>query len=312
MAAVINEMHGIAREGDPMRARYPDETGYVERDGVRTFYEVYGEGEPTIVLLPTWILVHSRIWKAQIPHLARRNRVIAIDGRGTGRSDRPQDPLAYGANEFAEDALAVMDATQIESAVLMSLSAGTLWNLYLCSRSPERVRGAAFLVPLFPVAEPWPAWTETPLLERRDSYDGPGRYNVHSIREDYPGFARWWSEQCLPEPHSTMALEYAALWAEDTNAETIVHSLGPIEAMGARCMRDVFTLGRDAMLAMARAVKCPTLVISGQLDLVTPPHWAEALAAGTGGRHLSLPMGHSVGRKPVIVNLALREFLEEL
>ena len=36
------------------RARYPDEDGYVERDGVRVFYEVYGSGDPTILLLPTW------------------------------------------------------------------------------------------------------------------------------------------------------------------------------------------------------------------------------------------------------------------
>jgi hypothetical protein len=35
------------------RARYPDSEGYVERDGVNVFFEVYGEGEPTILLLPT-------------------------------------------------------------------------------------------------------------------------------------------------------------------------------------------------------------------------------------------------------------------
>ena len=49
------------------RARYPDEEGYVTRDGVRVFYEVYGDGDPTIVLLPTWSLIHSRHWKLQIP-----------------------------------------------------------------------------------------------------------------------------------------------------------------------------------------------------------------------------------------------------
>ena len=37
-----------ARAGDPTRARYPDDEGYVERDGVRTFYEVYGDGEPDV------------------------------------------------------------------------------------------------------------------------------------------------------------------------------------------------------------------------------------------------------------------------
>ena len=42
------------------RARYPDESGYVQRDGVRVYYEAYGTGEPTIVFLPTWEIVHSR------------------------------------------------------------------------------------------------------------------------------------------------------------------------------------------------------------------------------------------------------------
>ena len=57
------------------RARYPDSTGYVERDGVRLYYEVYGAGEPTMLLLPTWSIVHSRHWKMQIPYLARHCRV---------------------------------------------------------------------------------------------------------------------------------------------------------------------------------------------------------------------------------------------
>ena len=56
------------------RARYPDEEGYVERDGVRVFWERYGEGEPTVLLPPTWEIVHSRFWKGQIPYLARHDQ----------------------------------------------------------------------------------------------------------------------------------------------------------------------------------------------------------------------------------------------
>src|SRR5947207_11985832 len=100
---------------EPTRARSPDETGVVEREGVRTYYEVYGDGEPTQLLLPTWSIVHSRFWKAQIPYLARHHRVVTFDGRGNGRSDRPQSAPAYGLNEFAEDAIAVMDATGTDS-----------------------------------------------------------------------------------------------------------------------------------------------------------------------------------------------------
>ena len=64
---------------------------------MRVFYEVYGSGEPTILLLPTWSLIHSRQWKMQIPCLARHCRVVTFDGRGNGRSDRPQGAEAYAS-----------------------------------------------------------------------------------------------------------------------------------------------------------------------------------------------------------------------
>ena len=96
------------------RARYPDEEGYVERDGVRVFYEVYGSGEPTVFLLPTWSLIHSRHWKMQIPYLARHCRVVTFDGRGNGGSDRPVGAETYAIREFALDALAVLDGTATE------------------------------------------------------------------------------------------------------------------------------------------------------------------------------------------------------
>src|SRR6266545_3646309 len=113
------------------RARYPDRQGHVERDGVRVFWEVYGDGEPTVLLLPTWSIIHSRHWKMQIPYLARHCRVLTFDGRGNGRSDRPQDPEAYAESEFAADAIAVMDATGTDRAIIVGLSAGVLWGTLL-------------------------------------------------------------------------------------------------------------------------------------------------------------------------------------
>src|SRR5207302_7834458 len=106
------------------RALYPDEEGCIERDGVRVFWERYGYGEPTVLLLPTWTLVHSRVWKAQIAYLARHFRVVTFDPRGNGKSDRPRDWALYAESEFAADALAVMDATGTERAVIASFSRG--------------------------------------------------------------------------------------------------------------------------------------------------------------------------------------------
>ena len=77
------------------RGRYPDREGVVERDGVRVHWESYGDGEPAILFMPTWEIVHSRSWKSQVPFLARRFTVVTFDPRGNGRSDRPHDVRAY-------------------------------------------------------------------------------------------------------------------------------------------------------------------------------------------------------------------------
>ena len=139
-----------AARAEQTRALYPDRDGYVERDGARIFYEVYGSGDPTVVLLPTWSLLHSRFWKAQIPYLARHFRVVTFDGLGNGRSDRVKDPGRYGGREFAADTIAVLDATGTESAVFVGESQGAQWLLELGSLHAERVAGAVFIAPLFP------------------------------------------------------------------------------------------------------------------------------------------------------------------
>ena len=127
------------------RARYPEETGYVERDGVRVFYEVYGTGEPTLLFLPTWTIIHSRHWKQQLPYFARHARAITFDPRGNGRSDRPPEPEGYAEEELAGDALAVLDATATERAILVSLSLGAERALLLAAEHPNRVAGTVFI-----------------------------------------------------------------------------------------------------------------------------------------------------------------------
>lgn len=66
--------------------------GFVVRDGVRVHYQVFGAGGRTILLLPTWSVVHSGIWARQVPHLVDRYTVVTFDGRGNGSSDRPTGP----------------------------------------------------------------------------------------------------------------------------------------------------------------------------------------------------------------------------
>ena len=119
---------------------------------MRVFWERYGDGDPTLLLVPPWSIYHSRVWKAQIPYLARHFRVVAFDPRGNGRSDRSRRPRQYAEAEFAGDALAVLDATATDRAVVVSLSLGAQRGLLLAADHPERVLAAAFVAPWFPVS----------------------------------------------------------------------------------------------------------------------------------------------------------------
>jgi pimeloyl-ACP methyl ester carboxylesterase len=130
-----------------MRAREPDRCGRVERRGVRIGYEVFGEGAETLLFMPTWSIIHSRTWKGQIPYFSRHFRVVTFDGRGSGRSDRPTDPASYREEEFAADALRVMDATETDRALVVSLSMGAIRSLMLAAEHPDRVCGLAFIAP---------------------------------------------------------------------------------------------------------------------------------------------------------------------
>ena len=103
-----------------MRARLPDASGVVERDGVRVGYEVFepatGRPGPTLVFLTSWAVVHMRQWKLQVPALARRFRVVTVEGRGNGVADRPAGPAGYADYEYVADVVAAMDATGVERA----------------------------------------------------------------------------------------------------------------------------------------------------------------------------------------------------
>ena len=308
------DVNALRAAPEQSRARYPDSEGFVERDGQRLFYEVYGEGEQTVFLLPTWSLFHSRHWKMQIPYFARHFRVLAMDGLGNGRSDRCRDPRRYASAEFARDCLAVMDATGTERAVMASLSTGAQYQLALGRIAPERVAGAAFIGPVFPYT-PSHLWFagirgfsrvfQRP-LRIPQLYRWWARYNIVHWREEYPAFVEWFVSRAFPEPHSTKAIDDGVGWGFEAGPETLIATILDRQS-GLR------PLGRSTLRALAQNLDCPVLVVSGTRDKITPPRDARALPQLTGGRlEVVAGAGHFLhARKPVQFNLALRDLAED-
>ena len=296
--------HGAAAAAtEQTRARYPDTEGYVERDGVRLFYEVYGQGDTTVFLMPTWSIIHSRFWKMQIPYLARRFRVVVSDGRGNGKSDRPLEPEAYVETEFAADALAVMDATGTEHAVVASLSRGAERSLHLAAAHPERVDGIAFIAPALPLGSTLPRAREHQIFtERRESHEGWEKWNRHYWLENYEDFLEFFFSQAFTEPHSTKQREDAVGWGLETDPETLV----------ATQLAQRFE-SEEEVRELTDRITCPVLVMHGTDDAIRPYDVGVALAELTGGALATLEgSGHiPLARDPVKVNLLLREFAEQ-
>jgi pimeloyl-ACP methyl ester carboxylesterase len=291
-----------------MRARLPDADGFVERDGVRVFYEVFGDGDPTILLMPAWSITHSRIWKMQVPFLARHYRVITFDGRGNGRSDRPSGADSYLSAEYAADALAVMDATGTDRAAVVSLSRGASYALHLGAASPQRVVGQVFICPTTPLAPFSPQ--RLPYAKRfeetLDSEDGWAKDNARYWERDYQGFLEFFFSQVFTEPHSTKPTEDGVAWALETTSGTLIDTRrGAIREANA-----------DDMAALLAAVRCPCLVIQGSRDAIVGPDAGPRLAQALGRRARLVELagsGHSPQlRDPVQVNLLIRQFLEAL
>ena len=167
---------------DAARAAHPVDSGFAAdpASGVRVAWDAYGEGDPTILFIPSTPIVHSRQWKGQVPFFARHHRVVTFDGRGNGRSDRPPDPDAYREEEFAADALAVMDATGTPAAVLVGLCGDGVWrSIQLAVRAPERVLGIVAFAPGVPrITPPSPSYTQFSFVVEGADHMIPGRHPV--------------------------------------------------------------------------------------------------------------------------------------
>ena len=284
-----------------MRAREPDRVGYVERDGVRVGYEVFGSAGPAIIFLPSWQILHSRQWKLQAPYLARYLRVITYDARGNGRSDRPAQAERYAHREIVADAVAVLDAVGVDEAVFAGTSMGALYGLQAAAWYPERVRAvvaigsvAPYVAPVEPGASPF--------------YDVGAAGSVAAFcaqrgLPDYRAFVEYFMGEAITEPHRTKPVEDAVGWGLETTPEVLALTVAAREGVTKEAFEDV-----------CRAVRCPVLVVHGDEDGIIPYEHGVALAELLGVGLVTLEGGGhlpSLG-DPVRCNLLIREFVEGL
>ena len=275
----------------------------VEHEGVRIHCETYGDGDVTILLMPSWTIVHSRFWKGQIPYLSRHFRVVTYDGPGNGRSDRPLETAAYRQEAQVAYALKVLDATGTDRAVLVGLSKAANWALDLAANHPGRVLGAvligASVLARGPADGDLPplAPSRVPMLGEDPRSDW-AKYHRGYLEEDYDDFLWFFMGQCFPEPHSTKQIEDGVAWGRETNAKVLL-------AEAAAPWPEAETLR-----SWCERIAGPVLLLHGDDDRISPLRRSEMLASLTGGELVVLPgSGHLPQcRRPVRVNHLIRDF----
>ena len=115
----------------------PVDSGFADANGARLYYEVYGEGEPLLLIMG--LGANHLGWAAQVPAYAQEFQVIVFDNRGTGQSDLPEG-VDYTIPLLADDAAALLEALNVDTAHVYGVSMGGMIAQELALRHPERVR----------------------------------------------------------------------------------------------------------------------------------------------------------------------------
>jgi 3-oxoadipate enol-lactonase len=249
---------------------------YLSINGLDLFYELYGEGDP-LLLLHGFGGTGRSDWRHQIPVFSQSFRVIVPDLRGHGRTDHPE---TITGPEFFET------ATSDVVELLSSLGAG-----------PAHICGFSMGVSI----ASWIYFANPSLVKSLILASGAARIN----RDIAPGLFELW--ESLAEPSGVdpgWARVLAGLHGEE-RWQILLRNYGA--AVTARVEAD-----EEIAYSRAGGISCPTLIIQGREDALSPPLLSEELHAGIHGSELAMMESeHWVqGYQPEQFNMTVLEFLE--
>ncbi len=273
-------------------------------DGTDIAYHVVGQGPP--ILLGNGLGGSWRAWTHQIQYLAERYTFVSWDYRGLYRSGPPTVADALRVEDHARDALAILEAENIERAAFLGWSMGVQVGLELFRDFPERVAsfvlingvagvpyqtvaGIAVLEHLLPPAI-WHLRRASPLVSR---------FIARAVR--WPETVGWYKRIGL----ASSALD------EDLFRE-LAQTFVDLDME--RYLRLLYLIGEHDAYDVLTEVDVPTLIIAGDRDIMTPRRAAERMARLVPGAELLIVPGgtHYVAIEyPELVNLRVEKFFRE-
>jgi 3-oxoadipate enol-lactonase len=239
-------------------------------DGARIHYEVAGRADGEPLLLIQGLGADLKGWAAQRYALGRRYRLLLVDNRGAGGSDKPEGP--YDLEVMANDAVAVLDAEGIDAAHVIGASMGGVIAQILAVRHPARVRSLV----LSCTACHHHDWRVELLQDWADLAEAKG------MRALTGEAVRW---LVGPRHNVRFRVPFGLLGPIVLNI--------PAHAFAAQAR--AITAMSDDLRDELRFVEAPTLVIVGTQDILTPVADSEEIAELIPGAELSVVAGAAHG-----------------
>jgi pimeloyl-ACP methyl ester carboxylesterase/predicted glycosyltransferase len=271
----------------PYETVQPVREGFVTQAGVRSWYAQYGDKGAWLAFAPVYQIANAYLLRGVVPWLSQHFRVVVMDLRGNGRSDRPVRQEDYSFDHYYGDFVAVLDRLEVDRVALVGISATAMTAIRFASEQPQRV---SHLV----TAGGWINMKLSEPAALQAAQDG-----IVKMRTAWPAFLDAFFGNVFPEPHSTKPYEDGVLRSGGATD-------GDTTAMGRNGW-----LGNDVREA-ARAVRCPTLVIQGDQDRNVPFAQAETIVQCIPGARLLTVAGGGhlmAARDPVAFARLLREFV---
>lgn len=246
-----------------MTARSSEHGYFRTRDGVRLFYSAEGPKNAPPLLFCYGLVCSKLQWKYQMEHFVSTHRVIYMDYRGHGQSDRPGDATTVTIENFARDLVDLLDELKVPAATVLGHSLGVNIILDLYRQAPKRVKGLVLA-------------NGTP----KDPFETMFHHNflqvifplVHKAQSLFPNALQkfWASQGTNPINQEFIALagfntKYAK--REDINEYLRITSTVDLDVF----LNLITDFMRYDATPWLHEVRAPTLVIAGERDLITPP-----------------------------------------
>lgn len=187
------------------------------RDGINLRYAEAGSGEPALLLVHGWCCSHL-FWQRQLPEFAGRHRVVAVDLRGHGESDKPDQD--YTIAGFVDDLLWLLRELRLQQPVIVGHSMGGVIALNLARREPQAARAIVLVdSPLVPVPQALRPALEGVLAGLRSpAYVDVARSFISQFMfrgDSDPGLREWVLDRMASAPQRVMATALESTVAEE-------------------------------------------------------------------------------------------------